>query len=96
MNDDTERLAALLKSHPSLTQHLNSTDDAGYTPIMVALLKDSHQMVEMLLRLDVDLSAKNWRGSTVVYMAACYNKPDMLKVCTIFVHGTKKMIVCNV
>ncbi len=65
-DDDLAKVRALLKKNPELAL---SKDNAGWTPLHVAALRDNKDMAEVLLGGQADVNAKNGGGETPLHIA---------------------------
>ena len=54
---------------------VNATDEAGWTPLMLAVRSSRQAAVEALLEAGADAAAQNRQGATAVHLAAVNGKP---------------------
>ena len=55
----------------------NAADEAGWTPLMLAVRGGKLPAVEALLAAGADAAAQNQQGATALHLAAINGKPDV-------------------
>jgi len=74
---DLEKVKALLKGDPNLVVTI---DDAGATPLYVAVASGHKEVVELLLSNNADINAKTTRGLAPLHWAAAIGNKDMVEL----------------
>ncbi len=72
---DTASIAAVLKKQPEL---VNARDDAGWTPLHVAVDSGKREVVEVLLAAHADVNATNPAGYTALHLAVSQGNKEIV------------------
>ena len=70
----------IISDHPNPSQIINNAGPDGSTPIICATFKGSVSVVSLLLANGADPLLKNVGGHNAYWVAAGYNKPEILKL----------------
>lgn len=81
-NNDLKVVTSILELNK---EHINSTDQYGWSPLMSACCAGNKQMVELLLQWEPDLSLKDKSGNSCKTLAKANKRTEIVKMLEFYV-----------